>query len=94
MASNFSVIFFIRSLRVRLFFFFFLTHALQEKIIAKLVNSENKFYSKNGYRTHRFAWVFSLKLTMEFTSKAMNFSIEESKENGLIKTRTIRNLIF
>ena len=46
--------------------------------------------------------VFSVKFTVEFTSKAMNFSIEESKENDLIikaatgniQTRTIRNLLF
>ena len=29
--------------------------------------------------------VFSVKCTAEFTSKAMNFCIEESKENDLIK---------
>ena len=46
--------------------------------------------------------VFSVKFTEEFTSQAMNFSIEESKDNDLIikpatgniKTRTIRNLLF
>ena len=46
--------------------------------------------------------IFSVKFILEFTSLAMNFSIEESKENDLIikaatgniKTRTIRNLLF
>ena len=46
--------------------------------------------------------VYSVKFTVEFTSQAINFSIEESKENDLIikaatrdiKTRTIRNLLF
>ena len=47
--------------------------------------------------------VFSVKLTVEFTTWAMNFSLEERKENdfkiikavtGNTKTRTIRNLLF
>ena len=46
--------------------------------------------------------VFSVKYTVEFASWAMNFSIEESKENDLIikaatgniKTRTILNRLF
>ena len=47
-----------------------------------------KFHSQNRYRTHRFVFhgisVFSVKFTVEFTSQAMNFFIEESKENDLI----------
>ena len=43
--------------------------------------------------------VFSVKFTVEFISQAINFSIEESKENDLIiKAATgnirIRNLLF
>ena len=65
-----------------------------------------KFHSKNRYRNHRFVIhaisVFSVKFTVEFTSQAMNFSLEESKENDLIiktaiwniKTPRIRNLLF
>ena len=67
---------------------------------------QSKFHWKNRCRTHRFVIhaisVFSVKFTVEFTSWAMNFSIEESKENdliikastGSIKTRKIRNLLF
>ena len=51
----------------------------------------SKFHSKNRYRTHRFAIhaisVFQVKFTVEFTSWAMNYYIEET---GNTKTRTIR----
>ena len=61
---------------------------------------KNFNHSKNQYRTHRFVihaiLVFSVKFTVEFTSYAMIFSIQESKEKDLIikaatwniKTRT------
>ena len=67
---------------------------------------QSTFHSKNRYRTHGFVIhaisVFRVKCTEEFTSQAMNFSVEESKENDLIikvatgniRTRTIRNLLF
>ena len=63
------------------------------KIYCQTGEFQSKFHSKNRYRTHCFviraiSAVFSIKFMMEFTSEAMNFSTEESKENGLIITAT------
>ena len=73
------------------------THAIQEKLIAKLVNSKVNFPRKTDIVLIPAISVFIVKFTMEFTSYTMNFSIEESKENdliikaarGSIKTRTV-----
>ena len=71
MAFSFSI----RSLGMCLFSFHWQTGEFQ-----------SKFHSKNRYRTHRFVIhaisVLSVKFTM--VNEAMNFSIEESKENDLI----------
>ena len=50
--SEIAFSFSIRSLRVCLFSF--KPNAVQEKFIAKLVNSKGKFHSKNRYRTRPF----------------------------------------
>ena len=80
--------------------FSFKTHAVQEKFIAKLVSCKVNFTGKTDVALVIHAiGVFSVKFTVEFTSSAMNFSIEKSKEKDLIikaatgniKTRTIRN---
>ena len=90
MACSFSIPF------LKVCLFSFKTYAVQENFIAKLVNAKVYFTRKNQYRTHRFVihaiLVFSIKFTMEFTSWAMNFSLEESKENDLIIKAATRNI--
>ena len=72
-----------RSLRMCLFSF--KTHSVQEKNYCQTGELQSKLHWKKRCRTHRFMIhaisVFSVKFTMEFTSWAMNFCIEESKEN-------------
>ena len=94
MASNFSVIPFRWLLTVDSGITFFLFHSLAESVLVFSCGSRkihcqtgefhSKFHSKNRYRSYRFVIhaisVFSVKLTVEFTSEAMNFSTEESEE--------------
>ena len=66
-----------------------------KKIHCQTVEFQSKFHLKNRYRTHRFVIhamsVFRVKLTVEFTGWAMNFFIEESKENDLINQAVTGN---
>ena len=59
-----------RSLKVCLFFFF--NSSGSRKIHCQTSDFQNKFHSKNRYRTHRFVIhaisVFSVKFTVEFVS--------------------------
>ena len=55
------------------------------KIHCQTGEFQSKFHSKSRYRFVIYGIsVFSVKCTVEFTSQAMNFSIEESKENDTI----------
>ena len=68
---------------------FFFNLCGSRKIHCQTGEFQSKFHSKNRYRTHRFVIhaisVFSVKFTVEFTCYTTNFSVEESKENDLIK---------